>query len=1122
MSNAEPDETRRNPRGRRLGKGFLWLVNGCVAVLTAFVLLVGALVFYLQDNPVSAPTWLRDKIEGQLAQMLPDARIRFAQMVLVMEDDWTPRLGLRDVVVRAPDGRDIVRLNEMRATFATAALLDGKIQPRRISLSGITGQIDRDAQGRVRLSAVAGGAGRGAQAANLPGLIGQIDMLLERPALAQLQSVDLRALTLRYEDARAGRAWTVDGGRLNLQRDGQTLRLTADLAVLSGGSGVATLAANYSSEIGQTEAVFGIAFDDVAAEDIAAQGPAFAWLGVLRAPISGAVRTGLREDGRFAPLAATLQIGKGAVQPTPDTPPIPFEGGESYFNYDPEDRLLRFDTLSVQSQWITADASGSAQISLDKTGRALRDLVGQFEFSAIELNPGTLYETPVGLNGVDVDFRLRLNPFEIHLGRVQIEDQEQTLSLQGAVAADPDGWRLRLDGLMDAIAPARLLALWPSRLVPRTRSWLQTNLLAGSIENINLALRVDPGAPIESYVAFDYDAATVHFAKILPPVTGAKGHFSIAENRLVITVEKGLVTPPEGGPIDAAGSSFIIPDITVKGGAPSVVRLSTQSSLPAALSLLNQPPWSVMDKANLPVDFARGQVTLAGTLSVPLKPKAQITYALDGTARAISTDVLVPGRQLTADQLAISTDNEGVTVRGAGTLGALAFSGAWEQEIGPDRGPGQVLADVTLTPEALADLGVGLPPETLTGSAPARVEIALPRGAAPDFEITSDLVGLALAVPEVSWRKAAGQSGLLQASGRLGQPAQIDRLRIEGPGLRAEGQVSLRDDGTLERLRFERAAVGEWLNVSLDLLGRGVGRPPGIRVRGGELDLRRAAFQSGGGGGGAPLDLSLNRLQITDGIALTNLRGSFTTGGGLDGQFQGLLNNAAPVTGQVVPQAGRNALRLQSADAGAVLRATGLIKQVVGGQLNLVLLPVGSGGAFDGRLRASDLRVMNAPGIAALLNAVSIVGLINELNGDGIYFDDVEATFRLTPDQLTLTEASAVGSSMGLSMDGTYALASGRLTLQGVVSPVYLLNSIGSIFTRRGEGLIGFNYTLGGTAKDPRVSVNPLSALTPAMFREIFRAPPPDLPVVDGVSESVLPAPVEAPRRPPQSQYEGR
>ncbi len=83
---------------------------------------------------------------------------------------------------------------------------------------------------------------------------------------------------------------------------------------------------------------------------------------------------------------------------------------------------------------------------------------------------------------------------------------------------------------------------------------------------------------------------------------------------------------------------------------------------------------------------------------------------------------------------------------------------------------------------------------------------------------------------------------------------------------------------------------------------------------------------------------------------------------------------------------------------------------------------------------------------------------------------------------------------MGISMDGYYYLGTEQLQMQGVISPFYVVNSVGRIFARRGEGLVGFNYQLEGTATSPKVSVNPLSILTPGIFRDIFRRDPPPRP----------------------------
>ena len=125
--------------------------------------------------------------------------------------------------------------------------------------------------------------------------------------------------------------------------------------------------------------------------------------------------------------------------------------------------------------------------------------------------------------------------------------------------------------------------------------------------------------------------------------------------------------------------------------------------------------------------------------------------------------------------------------------------------------------------------------------------------------------------------------------------------------------------------------------------------------------------------------------------------------------------------------------------------------------------------------------------MADLLDAISVVGLIDQLQGPGIHFTTVDGRFRLTKDRLTLYESAAVGGSLGISADGIYELASKQLDFRGVISPVYFVNGIGSLLTRRGEGMFGFSYRMTGPADDPKVKVNPLSILAPGVIREIFR-----------------------------------
>lgn len=1119
MSDAESPKPRKR---KRLWQATKWS-------LLVIVLIVGAVAgtaIYMIRSPIVVPNWLEARIEERLARDLPQARIMFGEMVLIVDEGWRPRIRLQDVSITNPAGAELAAFREVRASFSMSGILDGKLQPRDIALSGVVATLRRDLDGRVALSASTGQAPVERKAATLPQLIGQLDAILMTPALSRLRSVDLRALTLSFTDLQTDRAWTADGGRLRLNREGDTLLVSADLAVLGGGATVATMAANYSSTLGDTASQFGVTFNDVAAEDIAAQSPAFAWLKVLRAPISGSVRSGIDEDGIFEPLNATLQIGQGVVQPNQNATPIPFDGLRSYFSYDPDARLLRFDELSVSSQWVSGRIEGEATLGVDEDGK-LGTLVAQMELRDLVANPADVYAEPVAIDGADVDVQISFNPFHLTLGRMDIADDDMTLNVKGDVSAGPAGWQVAVDAALNEITPERLLALWPEKAKIKTRTWVAENVYNGALSNIDVAFRLTPKEPPQTYLSFDFADAEVRFLRTMPNIIDANGHATLIKNRFVVSVNDGKLTPPTGDPITIRPSAFIMPDVTIKDGPPGVVRLNATAQAVSVLSLLNLPPLSVMDKANLPVDVADATAEVSGTISFPMKKGADpklTRFDFAGDLLNVRSDVLIKDRSLRADRLSLVASNENIEIKGKGTIDGIPFDGGWSQPVGVPDPVSTVRADITLNQQALETFKVGLPPGTISGEGQGWFALDLAKGQSPKFSITSDLRGLRLAVPQIGWVKPAATAGKLAVSGTLGPVPQVDVLEIAGAGLNAKGSVTLAGSGTLERVRFDTLTVGDWLDMPVDLLGQGANRPVQVVVRGGTLDMRRAQFGNSKPTGipGPPMLLNLNRLVITDKIALTDMRGEFDLARGLNGSFNARLNGGAPVAGRVVPQNGRSAIQLTASDAGGVLRSANMVRQVRGGNLVLTLLPVGSGGAFDGRAQITDVRIQDAPAIAALVNAVSVVGLVNELNGDGIYFDTVEADFRMTPNRVTLTEASATGASLGISMDGVFATDTGQMALQGVITPVYLLNGIASFMTRKGEGLVGFNYSLGGTAQNPDVSVNPLSALAPGFLRDIFRAPPPELPTVDGVSRSTLPGAAEVPQKPVVEEYGGR
>ncbi|WP_417742364.1 AsmA-like C-terminal region-containing protein [Salipiger sp.] len=1080
------------PPARKRRRGLRLLVGGLAALMLLALLAAGAALM-LVGRPISAPDWLRETVETRLGEALPGLSVGFGDISVLVERDGMARVVLSDVDLRTSDGVPVATLADLRARLDSLPLLRGELQLGQVSLTGASMSLRRDREGRVGL-ALGDAFTPGTKAPDIPTIIAQIDAALSDSRLDSLRRVEAEALTIRYEDVRAGRGWTADGGRLSLTREDGTLRFAADVALLGAGDVAATLALNAESAIGSQSVEFGMNLSGLPAQDIATQSPALVWLGGLRAPISGALRGTLTETGDLGALNATLQIGAGVLQPNARTQPIPFGLARTYFSYDPVGQALSFDDITVQSALGTMISSGRAVLHGIESGWP-DGMTGQFRVSRFEADAEGLFDTPFTLDGAELDWRLSFAPFRFELGRFRSTDPDLPLRLSGELSAETEGWRLALDGRLEEMDHETLLSYWPERLQEKPRKWVADNVEAGGIEHGIFSVRIEPGERPETYIDARLTGAELTYARNLPRLIGGEGQLTIYDHRLAVTVEAGKVIPPEGGEIDGAGTRFVIRDLREKP-ATGELTLSARGPLVAALSYIDSPKLEVMQKAGKPVALGDGNVEIGGTIVMPLMKgvkREDMNIDITGTLSDVSSDQVLAGRSLSAERLALAVGDERVTISGPVMFDGVPFEGSWSQSLAPGAG-GKVEGEVTLSEPVAQALGLKLAPGTISGQGRAALTIDLARGATPRFALSSNLAGLGLSLPQLGWRLSQQQTGSLEVSGALGKPVQIERLALSGAGLEAEGRVQLNANGSLARLELPRLRVGGWLDSSVVLTPQGRGAPPAISLNGGRVDMRSAPFGQGGGGGGAktgPMQIRLDSLQVSDSIALTEFAGRFGDAGGLTGDFTADLGRAE-ISGAVVPQNGGSAIRIRARDAGDVLSGAGVFHNVKDGTFDLTLVPVrGQGGTYDGNLVIRETRLQDAPAITGLLDAISVVGLLDELNGSGIYFTEVEARFRLSPRQVVLTRSSAVGPSMGISMNGVYNLASKQMDMQGVLSPIYILNGIGQIFARKGEGLIGFNFNLRGPAADPAVSVNPLSAFTPGIFRDIFRRPPP-------------------------------
>ncbi|MGV6810649.1 MAG: YhdP family protein [Brevirhabdus sp.] len=1075
-------------RRRRSRRGRLGIV--LIAAVAFMVVLAGLGWTVLSGRGVVAPDWVTERIETTINAGYEGGHVEVGRIEVALKANLAPYIALRQVQLFDDTGRELLALPHVQATLSRTALMQREFLPSEVLVSGARVSLLRDEAGVLNFDLGGEAASTGFNG-NFGDVLMALDTILDRPMLAPIEKIAMERVVISYSDAGLGRSWNVSDGAVTFRKDESHLLIDVEAPITNDTGNDTRLAVSLETRRGSASAQMSASLEHVPARDIAAQSRALSWLSVLEAPISGWLRASTDAAGEFEGLNGTLEIAQGAITPTPQSKAVPFDNGKVYFTYEAADERLRLSEFVVNSPVLELVGEGQAYLS-DLVGSSASSFLGQLRFSHLKVSPEGVFDKPATVDSGALDFRMNVAPFHLEVGQLVVSDGVTKVLLAGDVTADETGWDVALDASSPGVHVDHVLSYWPVNAIPNTRRWIKDNVLAGQLGNVYASLRAHQGEPRRTALSFDVIDGKLRVLRQLPPITGVEGHMVIHDKQLTAVANAGTMVLETGQQIDVGGSVFRLGDITQKP-AQAEVALKTDSTIPAALELIDHEPFKLLKNWPLGTEFADGRAALAVNLSFPLVKKLaleDVGYDAQGRLHTVRSDILVKGKSLRADALDFALGGGELRVSGDATLDGVPLFASWSQPTGKGATDSLVEGTIEMSQKTVDAFRLGLPRGSVSGRGTASFEIELARGAAPKLRLRSDLNRVGLAIDALGWTKARALTGSLQVNATLGEVPRVEQLSLKAAGLELQGDVSFRQNGGLEALTMSRLRLGDWLDVTGRLVGRGLNAPVGVEIDGGRMSLAGLPQRRGNGEGG-PLSVDLDELQITTSLRLAPFRGTFSSRGGFSGTFEGRVNGDAAVSGTVVPSPTGSAVRVRSKLAGEVLRSAGVFKSARGGEMDLSLNPTGISGNYEGTVRVAGLKVRDAPVLASLLSAASIVGILEQMTAEGLLFTDLQAAFRLNPDRLIVREGSAVGPSMGVSAEGVFDLVNKRMDVQGVISPLYVLNGIGQILTRNREGLFGFNYRMQGPVSSPRTTVNPLSILTPGIFRDLFRSAPP-------------------------------
>lgn len=1091
---------------------------------------LGVAWWRLSQGPVEL-NFIREHVQAELSEARSGRPVGLDRVELAWSQAGNA-LELRAVGVTVEDGTGGVlsRSEEARIELGILPLLVGRIEVVRADFSGGEISITRKLDGEVHVAFGPPGSPADIIIPAPPegeNLEQRVARLLDGMEAAfrpvgpggKLKSISVRDANLSIVDDAGGGRWTADASSFELARQGNALVLTAS-ARLEGAEGLAPANLRVTTDTGFQAAIVEFGAESVRPRALfspAALGP-FAG---LDAPLTATVTIGLDRRVGINRIEGDATLGRGTADMAGGR--FDLDGGRLHGRYD-----LDSDELVIDQLQLAGDRTRiNGEVRVRDASAILRAQEGEpapfnIALPSMTLDLPGVFGEPINFTNVQAVGTIVSSERSIRFTQLNATTGEARVNVAGRIYWGEAGGRtytgIELDGGIDGATDVRtVLAGWPLPLGESARDYLGRSLVAGRVTNVRARLDIRPSDfAADAFrneavdVRFDVTNGEFRFIDTMSPIVQARGEGHLRGNGFFMTVPEARLNN-----LMLSNGRIEIPRFKPRGSGMATISARAEGEARNIMEVLMQEPLALSDR--LPVDIA--SVTGRGAVNVRLqRPMLDEVafedwrFSVDGDITNFAGAMSTRRVALANGQLRVTGDQSAIRVAGPIRAGTSDVEIQWTEHLNRQ---GRASSEYQIAGNFDADdlERLGYP---VAQYAQGRVGVTV-SGEGRGFDVDQatielDLRQAAVEAPRQFWTKRAGQA----ASARFAVARQADgglvfnNIEARGAGLVAQGRVRLGRD--------ERIAEADITRLAIE--GRSDARINAVRASDGGLDVqvRGALFDAAPFMGAAepqaaraqgaptviepPLRASVivDRLKMRGGATLSDARVELATYRGAlatlsaEGRSPGDRPFSLALGPRPSDPSGR--IRLRSEDAGFTTRALTGAENLVGGTVTAEgdwRSGPPSTARFDVHLR--NFQVVRMPALARLLSSVgSLSGLAEALNGEGIGFTALDAPVVYANDRITFQEARMAGPSLGLTGSGSYDINADNMDVDGVVVPWYGLNSflgavpiVGDIFvSRRGEGVFGMTYALNGQAAAPRVSVNPVSIITPGILRRIF------------------------------------
>ena len=739
-------------------------------------------------------------------------------------------------------------------------------------------------------------------------------------------------------------------------------------------------------------------------------------------------------------------------------------------------------------------------------------------------------------------FDYKINPFalsgelnggldKIKLKKTELSTGEQKVDLTFSIEGykkyffekSLTDFKLQLQTKVNALAMDDLAKFWPRYFAEPAWLWCKESLYGGAYKNASFLFEWAYDKGLKRVVlsklkgSAEIDDGTVYYLEGMPEVTNVYGTAYFDIGLIDILLDKGI----SGGVLLDIGRvklydldkehNFI--DITIKGDGSVKDALAYVANPPLDFKISGADTHKIKGDVNL-------DLNLNFELYQDLKPE-EIKVKTEAVLNDVEIENVFQNKNLTASKVNLSINQKGLEAEGNALLDGLPLQFEYNQAFDnqKEQGRGHFVFKYD---QALAQkFGINyamLEKPYVDGYALVNADLILKEKAAV-IDVNADLKNMAIDYGFLGFQKENNTKGSIKArfdiEGEKLKNVPFFELSHENFNLKGKvvldtkGQVKTIDIEKIEGPKTSAAAKIEFANtqrqhIKLNVSGNSYNLTELFAKREKEQkEKAKISAQTGDDDSFADVPdtdifIAVNSLWTNPDTPVKNFAGSAILKNGIGFEEVHLIGNygadkSIKFNLDYIPKPnGEHFLTIESNNAGSTLKVLRLYENMGGGNLKIEAKR-DKYSKFIGHAKVRDFKIYNTPLLAKLLTVASFSGMLDLLKGDGLVFSHFDAPFSYKNKTLQITDAKMFGNVIGLTASGTINRVSEDIDIKGIVSPAYSLNSmvgkiplLGKVLAGKDGTIFAADYTITNNIDDPKISINPLSLLSPNSIKELF------------------------------------